>query len=150
MCLRMPTPFLFSALWSHQLPWLEIEFYIFFHGKKLKKKKIVRFSAWSIWRGMLHIYIEKLCEYDLKRFYFKPECMNSKSIKDREDHGRRLRFGKKFTTYIKCVKTTHVFPLISTYSYVRCKTAHRDVSKKSRNDLDILSVFNQHTRFWIG
>ena len=27
-------PILFSTLWSHQLPWLEIEFYIFFHWKK--------------------------------------------------------------------------------------------------------------------
>ena len=31
----MLTLFLFSALWSHQLLWLEIEFYIFFHGKKI-------------------------------------------------------------------------------------------------------------------
>ena len=31
----MLTDLLLSALWSHQLPWLEIEFYIFFHGKKI-------------------------------------------------------------------------------------------------------------------
>ena len=32
MCLWIPTLFLFSDIWSHQLPWLE--FYIFFHEKK--------------------------------------------------------------------------------------------------------------------
>ena len=30
----MPIFFLFCALWSHQLPWLDIDWYIFVHGKK--------------------------------------------------------------------------------------------------------------------